>query len=667
MRTTNIACGMTGCIAAILLGFACTAPLSAQTDEGLKFVPQKAMGFVHIRVDDILAGKMGKLFQNYLQSDNRETEHLREIQEMIGIKLTDLESVTIVAFPLLGGMENLEALRMMDRHGFSREVLVPVLLVTTKKPYDKNKILNLMVDDRGIHRSEISAQFLSDRTLLIGQPQGLVVYTNLIARQFPNAQGTLNSLMKKAGEKDQVIAGYQPDEDLKNIIMLQAGFGNPPILSSLYPLMAQPVGATLRVGSLSELDVTFYGKNPKSSMLAANAARILIKVSEKTLFLPPVFHKALASAKFSQTGNHSRVLVRLEMSNQQIQQLLEKSVVQLKKSRNRSESVVRLKQIGIALHNYHDTHKGFPPQAIKVGKAGNLSWRVAILPYIEQQQLYQQFHHDEPWDSPHNKKLIARMPEIYAPLNMKTKEKGMTLYQGFTGPDTVFENKKGQTTTGIHLVRIPDGTSNTLAVVEAAKPVIWTKPDDIEIDPKKPLPKLGGEFADGFHALFCDGHVQFIPRDYSAKMIRLMITRSDGQAIEFPDDRKFRNPPPNIKQPDFRGDEKKREEFKEEEREEIDLQKQLEQTRQALERERKARLVAEQAAAKERDRALYNEKKAKEQEVRALRQAKIAEAEALRARAEAEKARAEAINAKLQADRLRKLQEELKKKNKPMK
>ncbi len=70
-----------------------------------------------------------------------------------------------------------------------------------------------------------------------------------------------------------------------------------------------------------------------------------------------------------------------------------------------------LKQIGLAMHNYHDVNKHFPAPVI-MGPDGKTphSWRVAILPYLDQQELYKQYNLNEPWDSPHNKKLLKKSP-----------------------------------------------------------------------------------------------------------------------------------------------------------------------------------------------------------------------------------------------------------------
>jgi hypothetical protein len=197
--------------------------------------------------------------------------------------------------------------------------------------------------------------------------------------------------------------------------------------------------------------------------------------------------------------------------------------------RLQAESSNNLKQIGLALHSYHDVHGGFPAPAIYgKGLKPLLSWRVAILPYLEQQELYKQFKLDEPWDSPHNKKLLAKMPEVYAPVRGPSKVKGGTYYQVFVGDGAGFEPGKS--------LRIPsftDGTSNTILVVEAGQPVPWTKPDDLPYDPNKALPKLGGQFRGHFHALLADGSVHLLSRNANEQTLRGAITRNGGEVIDF--------------------------------------------------------------------------------------------------------------------------------------
>lgn len=195
-----------------------------------------------------------------------------------------------------------------------------------------------------------------------------------------------------------------------------------------------------------------------------------------------------------------------------------------KATADRMKSANNLKQIAIAMHTYHVDKNALPAAAVYDANGKPLlSWRVMILPYIEQQALYQQFKLNEPWDSAHNKKLLDVMPKLYAPVGVKTDKPHMTFYQVFVGAGTAFEGKEGS-----RLQDIRDGTSNTILAVEAGEPVIWTKPDDLTYQADKPLPKLGGLFKEGFNAMYGDGSVRFIKRQFDEKRMRLAIIRNDG-------------------------------------------------------------------------------------------------------------------------------------------
>ncbi len=186
-----------------------------------------------------------------------------------------------------------------------------------------------------------------------------------------------------------------------------------------------------------------------------------------------------------------------------------------------------LKQIGIAIHGYSDTLGKMPADVVdKDGKA-LLSWRVLLLPYLEEEALYRKFKLDEPWDSETNKPLTEKIPKVYAPIRVKAKI-GETYYQGFNGPDATFE-------AGQKLViprGFPDGTSNTIAVVEAGEPCIWSKPQDLPYNASQPLPKLGGLFSGDFHAVFMDGAVHFgHSQTMKADEFRRLVTRNDGFVV----------------------------------------------------------------------------------------------------------------------------------------
>jgi hypothetical protein len=190
------------------------------------------------------------------------------------------------------------------------------------------------------------------------------------------------------------------------------------------------------------------------------------------------------------------------------------------------KSANNLKQIGLAMHNYHDTFNHLPTAAIcdKDGKP-LLSWRVAILPFIEHDKLYKEFRLDERWDSAHNKKLLSRMPWIYKAVRAKSAD-DETYYRVFTGNHAMFDMKQK-----INLAHITDGLSNTFMVVEAGDAVPWTKPEELEYDPKKKLPDLGGMFDGDFHALFGDGVVRLFRKGKKESSLRRLIVRDDGEII----------------------------------------------------------------------------------------------------------------------------------------
>jgi RNA polymerase sigma factor (sigma-70 family) len=207
------------------------------------------------------------------------------------------------------------------------------------------------------------------------------------------------------------------------------------------------------------------------------------------------------------------------------------------KARERSAS--NLKRISLAMINYAQMKPTMtvPPAAISKDGKPLLSWRVALLPCIDlalggaQNELYEKFHLDEPWDSPHNKELIDQIPEVYAPVVKKDDPKGSTYYQVFFGPGALFEGSEGKT-----FQSVTDGISNTLFVVEAAKPVPWTKPEDVKFDITQTkvsvLPLLGGQFDGGFHAVFADGGTSvFIKKSISPAALRALITPSGGEPI----------------------------------------------------------------------------------------------------------------------------------------
>jgi hypothetical protein len=197
----------------------------------------------------------------------------------------------------------------------------------------------------------------------------------------------------------------------------------------------------------------------------------------------------------------------------------------------RQRSMDNLKSLALAMHNYHDNNGQFPPAAIYSNDGKPLlSWRVLLLPYLDQDNLFKQFKLDEPWDGPTNKELLAKMPEIFASPRAKSKESQTTIYQVFTGDGTIFPSPNAS-----RIADITDGTSNTILIIEAADAVPWTKPADLPYDANKPLPKLGGITQKGIQAAYADGSVHFLKQTINEKTLRALITSNGGEVIDVND------------------------------------------------------------------------------------------------------------------------------------
>jgi hypothetical protein len=194
----------------------------------------------------------------------------------------------------------------------------------------------------------------------------------------------------------------------------------------------------------------------------------------------------------------------------------------------RTQSANNLKQLMLALHVYQDQQGRFPAAYIadKDGKP-LLSWRVAILPLLEQDELYKQFRLDEPWNSEHNKKLLAKMPATLKSPSGKAGE-GKTNYLAIRGDKAGFAGQ-----TGLRIADFKDGLSNTIMVVEAddEKAVEWTRPDDLEVTEKDPHAGLGGLHPEGFLAAFADGSVRVIAYSVDAKVLWALYTRDGNEPI----------------------------------------------------------------------------------------------------------------------------------------
>lgn len=188
-----------------------------------------------------------------------------------------------------------------------------------------------------------------------------------------------------------------------------------------------------------------------------------------------------------------------------------------------------LKQIALALHNYHDVFRHFPT-AFSRGADGTPwhSWRVDILPFLEQQPLYSSYRFWEPWNGPTNSKLSKAAPTcLRCPFDEGPATD--TSYLAVTGPGTIWPDDKPT-----RFRDVLDGTSNTIMVVEVANSgVHWMEPRDLRIDEMNlnvdgaPGNSISSNHIRGAAVLFADGHVELLTQETAKATIKNWLLISD--------------------------------------------------------------------------------------------------------------------------------------------
>ena len=428
----------------------------------------------------------------------------------------------------------------------------PIGIVTTKSGEHPEKVEKLLKDM--IQELRSAAQMAGGAPsfqidvvrkgdlVLIGTKSSLARYTKL--KSSPRADLT-EPLMKLIDEGALAAGVFCPGADYRRVsrelwpalpgvlapmkgemadrwLRIEAAVNHPPDVKPQVVLVAKDAEAAEIFAKLwRELPVatTQFGGNEKSRQEARGYAQLLVDS------LP---------AKVDGT----RVVISLPSDNAQLAKL--KSMIDLATNRSMESTRTRermnqFKQMALAMHIYNDQYKHLPPAAI-YGKDGKplLSWRVAILPYIDQTDLYNQFHLDEAWDSPHNKSLIGKLPGLFADPDPKLgylAHEGKTTYQVPVGPETVFFNKEGA-----KVSEIPDGTASTIMIVEVApeQAVEWTKPADWEVDLAHPRRGVERTDRNRFVAAWSDGSVQYVPVEFDETNLRASLTRAGGEIAKRP-------------------------------------------------------------------------------------------------------------------------------------
>lgn len=299
----------------------------------------------------------------------------------------------------------------------------------------------------------------------------------------------------------------------------------------------------------------FFSSAPRDGGAGDAAIRTLTKLQwARVTATPPnsklkvdaVFDTSERAAEFAQqinslvgslvgSGKETRLLIasndRVTFSSESVKPVAA-MIESAREAARRQQSMNNLRQLIMAQFNFVSSTGAFSPQALTNSSGKRLlSWRVLILPYIEQEELYNQFHLDEAWDSPHNLQLLEKMPAAFGgdPRGVKP---GYTQIVAPLTKNSIMGHTGGPT----RMQDISDGTSNTIMLMEVppAAAVPWTKPEDFVVDTEKPM---AGMTTDGQQSLllaFADGSVRALSTKTDPKAFWALLSRDGGEVI--PDD-----------------------------------------------------------------------------------------------------------------------------------
>ncbi len=534
------------CAAALLVATAHPSRLAAADDPRpaavlppeLEAVPPGALGFVSIRPADLWNSELSRATRAQLRARDPEgyqddLKLLDRAEEHYGVRLETAERFTAIL------------LQPSDEAW--------IFFISTARPYDRDRLIKRLTPEAkelpsagrtyftGTTPGGRALHLLNDRSYVVGSEPNM--NRLLEAWDRGEAKGPLSGPRGLAAQKHLLVPGL----NTPRLAALARGQPLPREMEPFRPLLSAwsasltadldpELHIVLRLG-FPEVEQAREGE--KAVQAGLDLARRFLDQGLRDLARDPepergapfrrVLEQIQASLKAASVGGQGS-LVFLPVRHKLETDAVVTTALAVQQGAQRITSGNNLKQIGLALHNYHDAYGAFPAAAIysKNGKP-LLSWRVAILPFLDEQTLYNELHRDEPWDSPHNRKLLDRMPKVYRHPRARPKDAHATYYQVFTGKGALFDGKKGLT---LGQITNGDGTSYTLLVVEAAEAVPWTKPADLVYDPDRPLPRLGGHFPGATPVLFADGSVRSLRDRIKEKTLRALITWNGGEVID---------------------------------------------------------------------------------------------------------------------------------------
>ncbi|MGE3807365.1 MAG: DUF1559 domain-containing protein [Gemmataceae bacterium] len=550
----------------VLSGSLLARPAVAALPADLDAVPRDAAGFVHIRAVE--------LWQNDLLADTRHfiakagPEAIKDFQKMFAPNPADIERVTIV---FLGVETMSRPIPQVDP-----EAVSALAIVAAKNPIDRARLIKQMKlreKKYGNHLYQFSEDmwsglaFLDDKTFVFGAEDSLVKFFDMSGKR----QGPLDPALAEASKQHLAVFGWNPDSLVKHPMANAL----PPDLKPL--LVAQCATVSFDFDSKLQLHTRFDFADGKQAEAGAKALRSLLDLARLGLGmginqLDAELRKDADKVQLGDIGGRFGILLAAGFLRD-LDEVVKKTPVEKKDAavsynldyekrlvlkngggamlmvaatylmagrgfssfgrfsspEQEKQEEMRMKKLSAALEKYQKEKGHYPPAALLNSKGEpNLSWRVALLPYLGEEELFKQFKLDEPWDSLHNKRLIKKMPQVFRAVENfaysdeidldgpqgKRGKRLKTTDLVFTGPNTAFEGKKG-----LKSADIDDKTILVLSADSDEVAVYWTKPADLKYEPGQPLPEVFGRFNNGpVYVILKNGTFKAIQPDQAGQL-----------------------------------------------------------------------------------------------------------------------------------------------------
>jgi hypothetical protein len=537
------------------------SPTKAVLPADLDLVPRDAAEFVHIRAADLWRSEWAKDIRYLVEKAGPEA--WKAFEKKCPLDPSSLDRITLILLtpPTV----------TRPFPGVDPEAMSALVVVTTKKPYERLALIRGLGPREKVYGPNLyyfneelwsGLALIDEHTFLIGSEDALVRFFEMSRRKDQN--GPLRAALAEAAHKHQVVVGLNPtllgkEKDTQSL---------PPPMQKLLAAHCGTLTLDLDQGIHADLRLDF--RNEDQAQEGEKALRDMLALARQGLAQPigemeRVLHDPDKASLPDLPENFGALvglgfLRELDILLKQAPIERQGSTVKLPWTYRRLESAQllfvlasvvtlgqtwsaglafaadkmatgpgkdpieeHLKTLAQALERYHAQHGTYPPPALydREGRSV-LSWRVALLPYLGEEPLYNQFKLDEPWDSLHNKRLLKKLPQALRSPNHHGWGTGRwkTTTQVFAGANTVFDGTKG--------VRRSDVAKQTILLAHLTddNAVYWTKPADLSYTADKPLPNLFGKHGRNFQVLLADGNYRTIDKAMEEKTLRALIERS---------------------------------------------------------------------------------------------------------------------------------------------